>query len=242
MNRIIIFLLLLLSISSNLLAYENEYFRVNNERMTVKEDKDFFEFELDLNKSSDYSCPNEKNPTPPSISVNPSSNNGEHLIYTEDEAYKAGKAYVDRFRNSRYFYNKGYTLGRTSVERFGDHKALYYEVTTNSDDMKVYIIAGEKYKYTIQIKTNKGDNFYNTHAYRCFVSSFVMLNSKPKSQSQSKDTLFSVPDTPKRTNHHSNVIGKKHRNFSDENGSFGEIFGVVTLLLAFIGWRIKRSL
>ena len=130
-------------------------------------------------------------------------------------------------------------MGRTSVERFGEHKALYYEVTSNSGDMKVYIVAGEKYKYTISINTNRGDNFYNTHAYRCFVSSFVMLNSEPKSKS--KDTLFSMPDTKKRTNNFNNITGKKNKNFSDGNGLYGEIIGVITLLLAFIGWKIKRS-
>ena len=74
--------------------------------MDVKKNMDWFEFKLDLNKNNDYSCPNEQNPTPPYITVEPSSNNGEQLIYTEDEAYKAGKALVDRFKNSRYFYNK----------------------------------------------------------------------------------------------------------------------------------------
>ncbi len=245
MKRIIISFLFVLSITTSLFAFENEYFRVNDEGLIFSTIADTYSFKLDLTKNSDYSCPDQKNPDPPFITVNTTPNNGEHLNFTEDEAYKVGKASVDRLRNSSIYWNKGYKLGRTSVERFGENKALYYELTSYSGDVRVYIFTGEKYKYTIGIHANKGDNFCNTYAYRSFVASFVKLNEQPKSKNKNKDTLFSMPEhkpNPYRRSGNSrrHLGGRSYS--STSNGFAWDIFVYVILFLAIVAWRIKSSL
>ena len=243
MNRLLISFLFILAITTNLLAFENEYFRVNDEGMKVEVNKDLFNFKLDLSKNSDYSCPNQNNPNPPLISVRVTPNDGTPINYTEDAAYKEGKAFVDRLKRSSIYGNKGFELGRTSVERFGENRALYYEMTSYTRDMRNYIFAGEKYKYDIGIQTNKGDNFYNTYAYRSFVASFVKLNMQPKPKA--KGTLTSMPkhnpNPYRRSSSSKRHLGGRNRNLKEYE--FGwDIFGYVVFFLVIVAWRIKSSL
>lgn len=171
MKKVIIFLLIFVSITTNLLAFGGSSYKVNSDKMKLRFSSNTTTYILDLTRCIDYSCVNIINPPPPTITVTVSPNN-DHLSYNQETADKLGKEYLNIFKNN-------FRLERTSIDSFGKNKALYAELTSSSNVIRAYLVTNEKDKYSIIVNSNKGDNFIYTDAYRNFANSFEIPNITP---------------------------------------------------------------
>ncbi|MBR4569587.1 MAG: hypothetical protein IKO19_02810 [Candidatus Riflebacteria bacterium] len=181
MKKIVLFIVYFLFFASNLYAYKNSYFKVNDEGIKGRDLFGASVFLLDLKENFDYNCPDQKHPRPPSITVVVVSNKGNYPSYNQSNAEKLGKEYLNGLSRSSYSKNNDYKLEKTSIDKFGKNQAFYFEISNLSEEIKTYLILSDKYLYTISARSNKGDNFKVTDAYTNFVKSFEILDAMPKS-------------------------------------------------------------
>ncbi|MBR4329351.1 MAG: hypothetical protein IKP71_05810 [Candidatus Riflebacteria bacterium] len=236
MKKVIIFLLIFVSITTNLLAFGGSSYKVNSDKMKLRFSSNTTTYILDLTRCIDYSCVNIINPPPPTITVTVSPNN-DHLSYNQETADKLGKEYLNIFKNN-------FRLERTSIDSFGKNKALYAELTSSSNVIRAYLVTNEKDKDSIIVNSNKGDNFIYTDAYRNFANSFEIPNitppptSKKGSYRSSFDSRMNVPDDKFPMIDSRGRAHKKRR----EHSPLELTIIAVCVILGFIAWKIKNSL
>ena len=252
MKKVVLFLIFFVSITTNIFAFNNNYFEVNNEGMKANNIGNGANFVLKTYNNQDYKCPISRCSNPPFISVDVEPLKGPRPSYDSMEtAENLAKEHVKRLKEIdkriRKFGTADYVIDRVSVDRFGDKRAFYYEITKSSNIKRVYTIASEKNIYTISINSCKEDNIKDTQAYRRFVDSFKILDSQPKS-SNNKGNLLSVPETKTHSRPNSLRTSKSRpkRYYSNQSKrplSTNElIFVLVCGLLSIIAWKIKKSL
>ena len=181
MKRIIISIIFVLSITTNLLAYKNSYFKVDDEGLKSNSLFGAYVFALDLKENYDYDLRDQKRLNPPTITIIVLPNKGNYPSYNKSNAEKFGKEYLNGLNRSSYKQIDDYKLDKSSIGKFGKNQAFCFEISNSSFEIRSYMIVSEKYIYTIAAKSAKGDNFKVTDAYQRFEKSFEILDAMPKS-------------------------------------------------------------
>ena len=179
MKKIIISIIFVLTITTNLFAYKNSYFKVDDEGLKFSSLFGAYIFLLDLKENYDYDLRDQKLPNPPSITIIIIPNKGSHPSYNQSNADKFGNEYLNGLNRSSYKQDD-YKKDKFSIAKFGKNQAFCFEISNSSAEVKSYMIVSEKYIYNIAAKSTKGDNFKVTDAYQKFEKSFEILDAMPK--------------------------------------------------------------